>query len=65
MFNRETGVIFVRKINSVGVIGEILKLRKNRYSHIDRGILAGRLDGILELQEVFDDLPALRMLLVK
>jgi len=29
------GVIFVRKSTPTGVIGEILKVKKNRYGHID------------------------------
>jgi len=33
------GVIFVRKITTLLVIGEISKLKKNQYGHIDRGFL--------------------------
>jgi hypothetical protein len=43
------------------VIGEILKVKKNRYGHIDRGFLAG----FLELEEVFDDVATFGMLFVK
>jgi hypothetical protein len=31
-------VIFVRKTTTLWVIGEISKVKKNRYSHIDRGL---------------------------
>ena len=61
-----------------GVISEILRLRKNRYSHIDltifnhkdtkpliRNLLCALVSLWLRLQEVFDDLPAFRILLVK
>jgi hypothetical protein len=37
--NRETRVTFVRKITPAAVNSEILRLRKNRYGHIDRGKL--------------------------
>ena len=33
-------MIFVRKITTLLVISEISKLKKNRYGHIDRGLLA-------------------------
>jgi len=38
------GVIFVRKITPLGVIGEMLKVKKNRYGHIDLRILRPELE---------------------
>ena len=67
MFNRETGVIVVKNLTPLGVIGEISRLRKNRYSHIDRSFF-DRICVIsqdLELEEVFDDLPTFGVLLVE
>ena len=56
-------MIFVRKLTPLRVIGEILKLKKNRYSHIDSCILVAV--GQLKLEEILDDLLAFGMILVK
>lgn len=54
-------MISVKKLTPLGVIGEILKVRKNRYGHIDRSFLGG----FLELEEVFDDVTSFGVLFVK
>ena len=51
----------MRKITTRRIIGEISKLRKNRYSHIDRSFLLRK----LEFEEVFDDAATFGMLVVK
>ena len=60
-------MIFVRKITTLLVIGEISKLKKNQYGHIDRGLFlnCNQSECGLELEEVFDDLAAFGMIFVE
>ena len=53
-------MIYVKDLTLPCVIGEILKVKKNRYSHIDRSFFQD-----LELEEVFDDLAAFGMIFVE